>query len=132
VITVGDARAIRVAAERFVRAVEPDAITVPEVVPMWEELDAAERQVNTAKTLLARRIDESRAWQRAGHRSAPEFMAARSATSIGAARKQLDVSKKVQSLPTTARALRNGELSSAQAGVIVAAAAGTRAPRRSC
>jgi hypothetical protein len=123
VIGVRDARDIRRAAESFVRAFEPDAVPLPEVVPLWEAFDAIERQAAAAKVLFARRVDESREWQRAGHRSAAEFMAARSGTSIGAARAQLDVSKKVQSLPATAQALRNGELSSAQAGVIVGAAA---------
>jgi hypothetical protein len=77
---------------------------------------------HAAKTLLARRVDESKAWKRAGHRSAAECMAARSGSSVGAARVHLAVSNKLGSLPATEWALRRGELSAEQAAAVVDAA----------
>jgi hypothetical protein len=44
----------------------PDAVPAPSVVPLFERLDRIERLAATAKTLLARRVDESREWQRRG------------------------------------------------------------------
>jgi hypothetical protein len=116
---VRDARQMRAAVERFTRAFEPDAVPLPEVVSLWDEIDAAERQLSAAKTLLARRVDESKAWKRAGYKSAAEFIAARSGSSTGAARTQLDVSHKVQQLPAAAQALRDGNVSGAQAAAVV-------------
>jgi hypothetical protein len=89
VIGLADVRDLDAPAATVVDALEPDAISLRDAVPMWDALDAAQRKISAAKTLLARRVDESGAWQRAGHRTAAEFMAARSGSSIGSARVQL-------------------------------------------
>ena len=80
VMEVRDARRVRHEIECFARGFEPDAVAVPDMVRMWDDVDAAQRQLAAVKTLMARRIDESRAWQRAGYRSAAEFIAATSKT----------------------------------------------------
>src|SRR4030088_769689 len=85
VIGLADVRELAAAATTLTRGVEPAAVALPDAVSMWESLDAVERKISAAKTLLARRVDESRAWKRSGYRSAAEFMAARSGSSIGAA-----------------------------------------------
>ncbi len=102
-----------------VRALAPDAVPLPDVVALWEGYDAIERQAAAPKTLLARRVEESRAWQRAGHRSAAEFMASRAGTSIGAARAQLALSQKLEQLPVIEQAFRDGALSEAKATAVV-------------
>ena len=121
-IALAEVRELDAAASAVVGALEPDAVPLPDALPMWDALDAAERKISAAKTLLARRVDESRVWRRSGHRSAAEFLAARSGGSIGAARTQLDVSRKVEELPATTQALRDGELSGAQVAAVVDAA----------
>ncbi len=100
-------------------ALEPDAVPSSDAVPVWEAFDAAARKVNAMATLMARRVEESRAWARRGDRSAAEFMAKRSGNSVAATRAQLDVSRKAEDLPPVAGALRTGTLSGAQAVLVV-------------
>ncbi len=90
---------------------------------MWAAFDAIERQAAAAKTLLAARVDESRAWARAGDRSVEEHLARKAGSSQGAARRSLACSKRLQAMPATEAALRRGELSQAQAETITDAAA---------
>jgi hypothetical protein len=114
-----DVAVVREQLAGVVHALEPDAVPLPEVVSLWDAFDAVERHAAAAKTLLARRVDDSRMWQRAGHRSAAEFLAAKSGSSIGAARTQLNVSREINKLPATEQALRDGDISAAQAAAIV-------------
>jgi hypothetical protein len=85
--------------------------------------DAMERHAAAAKVMLARKVDESGAWKRAGFRNVAEFLAARSGCSMGAARTQVDMSKKLRQLPSTAETLRDGRLSREQAAAVVDGAA---------
>jgi hypothetical protein len=69
----------------LVRALDADTVALPDAVTLWETFDAIECHAAAAKLLLARKVDESGAWKRAGCRSAAEFVATRSGCSIGAA-----------------------------------------------
>ncbi len=100
-------------------ALVPDAVALPDAVTVWDMFDAIERRAAAMKMLMAPRVDASRAWQRAGHRNAAEFMAERSGNSVGAARTQLEASQKLEELPRVARAVREGGLSGAQAALVV-------------
>lgn len=110
---------IRAHLSETVRGLEPEAVSLPEAVPQWEHYDAIEKLAAAARTLLARRVEESRAWARAGHRSAAEFLAERSGSSVGAARTQLEMSEKLERLPAVERAVRDGEFSGAKAALLV-------------
>jgi hypothetical protein len=101
----------------------PEAVPLPEAPAMWAEWDQIERLAVSAKTLLAERVDESKAWKRAGFRSAAEHLAAIGDTTVGAAREALAVSRQLAGLLHTASAMRAGALSMAQAAAIVPAAA---------
>jgi hypothetical protein len=107
----------------LVGRLEPDLVPLPEAPAMWQAFDAVERLASSAKTLLATRVDESGVWQRAGDRSAAEYLARKSGTSLGAARSSLETSKRVRELPHTRSAMRRGELSRSQADEIAGAAA---------
>jgi Domain of unknown function (DUF222) len=111
------------AMRELVGRLEPDLVPLPEAPTMWQAFDAVERLASSAKTLLATRVDESGVWQRAGDRSAPEYLARKSGTSLGAARSSLETSKRVRNLPHTRSAMRRGELSRSQADEIAGAAA---------
>jgi hypothetical protein len=100
----------------------PEAVPLPDAPIMWQAFDGIERLAASAKTLLAARVDESRVWQRAGHRSAPEYLARKSGGSLGAARTSLETSRRVRTLPQTRAAMQRGELSRAQADDIAGAA----------
>jgi Domain of unknown function (DUF222) len=106
----------------LVGRLEPDLVALPEAPAMWQAFDVVERLAASAKTLLATRVDESGAWQRAGDRSAAEYLARKSGSSLGAARSSLETSKRVRDLPHTRSAMRRGELSRSQVDEIAGAA----------
>jgi hypothetical protein len=109
----------------------PGDVPLAEATAMWEAFDAIERQAGAAKTLLAARVEESRAWARAGDRSVEEHLARKAGTSRGAARCGVETSKRLRGLPATEAALRRGELSQAQAETITNAAAVNPSAERS-
>lgn len=90
---------------------------------MWQAFDGVERLATAAKTLLAERVDESRVWTRAGDRSAAEYLARTSGSSVGVARSGLETAKRLRRLPATEAAVRRGALSRAQTEAIADAAA---------
>jgi hypothetical protein len=111
--------------DEFASSFEPGLVSLPSARDVWVVLDRMERQLGACKTLLARRVDESATWKKAGHSSAAECLAALGGTSISAARSVLETSRRLDELPSVADALRAGELSAPAAAVIsdVAAAA---------
>jgi hypothetical protein len=116
-------QAVEESLRALVGALEPSGVPAAEAVDLWCAFDVVERLAASAKTLLARRVEDARAWQRGGHRSAAEQLASVSGTSISAARNMLETSKQVESLPATADALRSGRLSGAKVEAISSAAA---------
>ncbi len=113
---------VRDALAALVAELDPDAVPLPEVVSLWERSDAIERLAGAAKTLLARRVEESGTWARTGHRSPAEHLAAEAGTSLGAARAELETSHRLQALPRVEASLRQGELSKPQAEAVADAA----------
>jgi hypothetical protein len=105
-----------------VDALDPDAIPLCEVPTLWKDFARGERLMASAKTLLARRVEEGDTWRGAGYRSAAEQMAALSGTSVSTAKTEISVSKKVKKLPKTASAMRKGSLSPAKVEAIAGAA----------
>ena len=112
--------------ERNLRAVvavlDPDAVPVCEATELWKAFVAIERLAGSAKTLLARRVEEGETWKKSGHRSAAELLAGLAGSSVSDAKKSLETSKRVKKLPKTANSMRKGELSPAKAEAIVSAA----------
>jgi hypothetical protein len=108
--------------QSLIADLDPDAIALPEAPELWQEFDRVERLAASAKTLLACRVEESGSWRTSGHRSAEDKMAADSGSSVSAAKKSLETSKRVRKLPKTAHAMRKGELSPAKAEAIASAA----------
>ena len=94
----------------LVARIDPDAVPLCEVTDLWTAFDTVERRAAATKLLLARKVEEAGRWKRDGHRSAAEQLAAIAGTSVTAAKNQLETSKKVAKLPTTEKALRDGEV----------------------
>jgi hypothetical protein len=105
-----------------VRRLVAEEVPLAEAPAMWQALDGVERLATAAKTLLAERVEESRVWARAGDRSAAEYLARTSGSSVGVARSGLDTAKRLRRLPATEAAVRRGALS-AQTEAIADAAA---------
>ena len=118
------------ALERLVAVLDPDDVPLPEAPGAWEAFAAIERLAGAAKTLLARRVEESRVWRRKGHRSAAEYLAAKAGAAAGAARAELEASKRLVSLPATETALRAGVLSGPQGQAIADGASANRGAER--
>jgi hypothetical protein len=94
-----------------------DAARLTEVAARIERFGAI------AKTLLARRAAETRAWARTSHAATPEqWLAETSGSSEGAAREALATADRLDVLPDTAEQLRSGNLSMAQAAHVSAGA----------
>ena len=106
---------------------DADLVPLSSVTDVWVAFDRIERLASAAKTLVAARMDESEDWKRAGARSAAEHLARLGGTSTAAARRAVETSKQVASLPGVANAMRSGELSIAQVEAIVPAVAADRA-----
>jgi hypothetical protein len=106
----------------IVDGLDPDAIPLCEVLESWKTFNAIERLAASAKTLLARRVEEGDTWRKAGFRSAAEQLAGIAGSSVNTAKKELETSKKVRKLPKTAAAMRKGKLSPAKAEAIAGAA----------
>jgi hypothetical protein len=106
----------------LVAALDPDAVSGPSARELWAEFDRIERLGSAGKTLLARRIAATHDRDRAGSRTAAESLAKQAGTSTAAAKEVLDTSNRLDDLPAVAGALRNGELSPAQAAAITSAA----------
>jgi Domain of unknown function (DUF222) len=122
---------IRKVLSAHVRCLVPDEVPLGEAAEMWAAFDAIERHAAAAKTLLAARVDESRAWATAGDSSAEEHLARTGGTSRGAARSRLETSRRLRGLPATEAALRRGELSQAQAETVADAATANPGAERS-
>jgi hypothetical protein len=115
-------RAAEQTLEMVLRDLDPDAVPLCEVPDIWKAANSIERLAATVKTLMARRVEEGDTWRKAGFKSAAEQMAAESGTSIGAAKTQLETSKRVRKLPKTANAMRKGKLSTEKVDAIASAA----------
>jgi hypothetical protein len=112
---------IEFALRELVDELDPHAVASCEASDMWRAFDRVERLAASAKILLAPRVDQAGEWQRRGHRSAAEQLAADAGTSVAAARSLLDTSERVATQPQTERALRAGELSPAKAELVAGA-----------
>jgi len=125
---------LRIAGEALRQAVaelDPDRLTPGEAGRLLESFDQVVRTAATGSTLLARRVEDGEEWRRAGYRSAADFLAARTGSSLGAARRKVDTSKALKDLPQTRREMAQGTLSPEQAETIAGAAkANPRAERR--
>ena len=82
------------------------------------------------KMLLARRVAQTHQPGRPAAGPAAEELARKAGTSAGAAKEAMDTSTRLPAQPAVDKALRRGELSPAQAGLISAAAAANPAEER--
>ena len=114
----------------LVDRLDPDAVSGSTARELWQVFDAAERLCAAGKTLLARRVAQTHQRDRDGTRSAAEELARKAGTSAGAAKEAMDTSTRLPGQPELDTALRRGELSPAQAGLISAAAAADPAEER--
>jgi hypothetical protein len=90
---------------------DPERLTGGDAVRLYRSFVAVERLAMAGKTLLAPRIDASGVWQHAGHRHAASLIAELEGVSTGQARAVIEVGRRLEELPRTEDALRQGSLS---------------------
>src|SRR5437870_3771651 len=81
----------------------------------------AERIAGALRTLAVRRVEETKTWQKDGHRSAAQWVAAKTGIMLGQAIGVVETARRLEELPATREAFCSGRLSEAQAREITGA-----------
>lgn len=102
---------------------EPKLLSGPEAVKLLDWFTLVERLAATGTALLAERAAETNQWRGGTDRSPAEWLANRTGTTTGAARRALETAERTKHLPKTGEALRSGKLSIDQAAAVSAGAA---------
>jgi uncharacterized protein DUF222 len=90
-------------------------VSGPDAAALVVMLTEAERVLAAVRTLASRRLEKSKAWQKDGHRTAAEWVAAKTGTLVGQAIGVLETGRQLEELPLTRDAFRSGRLSEIQA-----------------
>ncbi len=106
----------------ILREFEPECITAGQATEVLETAAEVERLAGSVKLLCASRAAQSTRWATEGHRSAASWMAEKTKGTFGEAISTIETAERLTELPATAEALKNGELSSAQAKEVASAA----------
>ena len=118
----GGLAGIALSLREMVSGFEPRCLEAASAVAALDLFGEIERLAAAGKALAAGRVEETRAWQGSGVRSAAHFIAARSGSSVRSAVDALETVRRLEQLPATAEALRSGKLSAAQVREIVSTA----------
>jgi hypothetical protein len=105
-----------------VAEVDPKRVTGEDAACVLERLVKLERAVAAGKLGFAQRTAECMTWREQGHRSAADWLAQKTKSSIGEAISTLETAGSLPALPATQEALRQGALSVQQVREIAAAA----------
>jgi Domain of unknown function (DUF222) len=110
------------ALEEAASSVDVDALDGTRALRPVQTLARVERVVAGARTVVTRRVEETRAWKRTGHRTIADWLAATNGTSLGEAIGSIQTARSLPDLPATEAAFRSGEISETQARVVSSAA----------
>ncbi|HKH26054.1 MAG TPA: DUF222 domain-containing protein [Acidimicrobiia bacterium] len=116
-----EVRSSVVALETVARELDPGRFDGHDAAALLETFARGERVCAAAKSLLARRVEETKVWRESGHRSAAHWVAETTGETVGAAVRTLETARPLDSLPATADAFRAGQLSEVQAAEITSA-----------
>src|SRR5437763_4776840 len=83
---------------------------------------AIENMAAALRAQLARRVEATHAWRKDGYRSAAHQLAQEAGISVGKAKAELETALRLQLLPATAQAHREGKLSADKAAAVADAA----------
>jgi hypothetical protein len=104
------------------RALDPLCVDGTDAAELFEIVSEGERVCAAMKALTARRVDETGAWRKGGHRSAAHWVAEATGATVGAATRTLETARALDALPETNAAFRAGQLSEVQAAEITSTA----------
>jgi hypothetical protein len=93
-----------------------------EAVSLLQEVTALENTCSAMRVLLSGRIATTKAWQKEGDRSAAHWVARATKTTVDQAVSTLEAARRLEKLPGTAEAFREGRVSEIEAKEIAQAA----------
>ncbi|HMK62119.1 MAG TPA: DUF222 domain-containing protein, partial [Acidimicrobiales bacterium] len=105
-----------------VAEVDPEQVTGGDASLILERLVKIERAVAAGRLGFAGRSAQCMTWRQEGHRSAADWLAQKTKSSVSEAISTLETAKSLPDLPTTMEAFRQGSLSMPQVREIAAAA----------
>jgi hypothetical protein len=101
---------------------DASVVLASEAVAVVAELGEAQRFIAGMQMAAAARVAEAGVWKAKGHASAADWLAKESGSSVGEAAGVLDTARKLEQLPATRDAVREGRLSPQQARAVAGAA----------
>jgi len=108
--------------EKGVAALDPEILDTDTAKQLVERFAHIERMSAAGKAMAAGRVADSGAWRKEGDRSAAQWVARTTKTSVGQAVGMLQTASQVAELASTDEAFRAGKLTQAQAQEITLAA----------
>jgi hypothetical protein len=114
--------ALRARVAELAVELEPGLFHPRDAARLVDELAAIEKMVTSMKAMLAARVAETSVWREGGERSAAEWLAKTTGSTVGQAQSALDTAKRAEQLPATREAMLAGALSPQQAAEVTAAA----------
>lgn len=102
--------------------VDPQCVSGDDAGLVLERFVKLARAVAAGQLAFARRAEQCMTWRQEGHRSAADWLAQKTKTSVGEAISTLDTAKRLPQMPATMEALRQGSLSVPQVREIATAA----------
>src|SRR2546426_4343403 len=106
----------------MVRRLDPRSLSDGQAVAALKMVTEAERVCAAGRTILARRVERSKAWHGQGHRTAAHWLAAETGVSVGQAVGTLEMGRRLERLPATEMAFVSGELSETRVKEVAMAA----------
>jgi hypothetical protein len=103
---------------RVLSVLDPSTLTGPQAVALLEWFTKVERLASAGRSLVAARAAETNQWRQSGARSPEHWLAQQSGTTVGAAKESLETARRLQQLPETDKAVREGRLSQQQAAAV--------------
>lgn len=113
----------RDALQRLAAEFEPATLTGEQAVRVVEELGVIHRLTEGLLAKAAKRVSDTSAHERDGDRDAAHFYARAVGVEASEARRVIDTAKRLEQLPDTEAAVREGRLSARQAQFVAEAAA---------
>ena len=101
----------------YLARLEPERITTADAAELFALFAELGRLGAAGQVLLAPRVAQSDVWRTGGHRSAASWLAQTSGTGHGEAIATLETAERLENLPDTTQALRDGRLSGPQVTV---------------
>jgi hypothetical protein len=108
---------------RAVHRLEPKHLSGKEAAELVRVFAEGERLCTAGKTMAARAVEKSRAWQAGGHKSAAHWLAAETGVAVGQAVGTMETARRLEHLPRTTEAFACGELSETKVKEVSIAAA---------